>query len=116
MIDQVLQQIKICEEQAAKIRLDAEESRQARIKEGEQKAASIMLDAQARLQESKRQHKQDLLVECDALYKGIVEDAKNQADALYKNASVNTEELAQDIVKGIINGNCWNVAHEACGY
>ena len=113
MIEQVLQQIKATEETANKIRTDAEENKQARIKEGELEAARIMSDAQKQLAEDKRKYKAQTQEECDALYQSALAEAKKDAEEVYQKASVKTQAIAQDIVKGILNGNCWNVAHEA---
>ncbi len=106
MIEQVLEEIKLAEEKAAEIRLSANEYATQKSKEAEEKCDSLLKQAEASVKELKKEYKVSTAKKVEKLYAEIIATAKNDSDALYNSLLQKINELSDEIVGKVINGDC----------
>lgn len=105
MIEEVLEQIKIAEEKANSRREEADKYLMDRAKQSEQECDAILSDAQNSIKSLKAQAKLDCAKKCDNLYNEVISAAKTDAEIMYNAKLDKIEQLAQDIVRKVLNGN-----------
>ena len=106
MIEQVLEEIKQAEEKALKIRTEADERVAFINKQAEESSARILSDAEEAVKAKKALYKVRTAEKVDKLYNEVIDSANRDVEALYNSKTAKIEELANEMVGKVLNGDC----------
>lgn len=106
MIELVLEEIKLAEKKASDIRAEGDSYVASKNKEAEALSSDIQRETELKVKELKKIYKENLTAKENALYEEAILSAKRDAEALYSSLSSKINEIADEIVGKVLNGDC----------
>lgn len=106
MIEGVIENILDAEKKANEIKSDADSRGTKLLEAAKEEAFQIKEESIQKGKEERKSLLSDAKKEADTFFDNSIEEAKKEASQLKKDNKGKIEELAQDLVGRIINGNC----------
>lgn len=106
MIEQVLEEIKQAENKASEIKSQADDLVTEIGKKAEEKVSSVLADAEDTVKREKALGKVRTAKSVEKLYDEIIATAKADVETLYNSKTADINELADEMVGKVINGDC----------